>query len=370
MKAILRVALVGLVAAAPVALAQQPGQVIAEIDVYSDGDFLLAPVEVFGQKHLFVIDSGSDCTVYDTALPLGPPRHTARANTPDGQMPLALFAAPQATLGGMALKGNNVVAGIDLTQMRETQGHDIRGIIGMDVLRRHVLRIDFDAGKVRFLRSVGHDAGQPAPLHFEGSSPLPHISLTVAGATKPLSFRVDTGMLSGGTIRSDLAVDLVEKERAVPWYMAHATALSGASSRQVWRIDDVHWQHWSHRHLFFREGNSNAVGLDYLSRYNLTFDFPKSTVYCTKSRLFDHATKLNLTGIRLALKQGRPVVNSVAEKSAADEAGIRAGDDITAIGDQPAERLRLKTIDDLLATNTTLTTSRAGKQMQFVLGRQ
>jgi len=324
--------------------------VLEEIDVFGDGDFLLAPLTIAGKQQLFVLDTGSDCCVYDIALLTGKPQQTVRGNAPDGSVELKLFTAPQMLLGKTPLVGRPLVAGADLTEMRETQGYDIRGILGMDVLRQYVIRIDFDRGKLYFQRAAGPTASTPVLLIFQPSSPLPYLAIRLAGLERPMPFRVDTGMLPSGVLRKELAEELVSKRGAAWWSQSHATTLSGGTLKSVWRIDEVQLQSWRHA-LYLREGNVNSLGLDYLSRFNITFDFPKEVAYFSKSQNFDHATRLNMTGIRLSQIAGRTWVHAVAEKSAAASAGIRQGDEVVAIDGYATAQTRLKILDDRLSAN-------------------
>ena len=57
---------------------------------------------------------------------------------------------------------------VDRRYIRKAAGRDIYGILGMDFLRKHVVRIDFDAGKMTFLKEVGSQPGQPVPVIWEG----------------------------------------------------------------------------------------------------------------------------------------------------------------------------------------------------------
>ena len=48
---------------------------------------------------------------------------------------------------------------LDLSGIRAACGYDIQGIIGMPFLQNYVIRIDFDAGKLWFLKTSPEDGG-------------------------------------------------------------------------------------------------------------------------------------------------------------------------------------------------------------------
>jgi hypothetical protein len=60
---------------------------------------------------------------------------------------------------------------MDLGKLREAAGLKFDGILGMDFLRNHVVRIDFDNDEVNFLRSVGPNPGVRVPVIFQGNWP-------------------------------------------------------------------------------------------------------------------------------------------------------------------------------------------------------
>jgi len=341
-----------------------PPLVLEEIDIFSDGDFLLAPLTIGNKQCLFVLDTGSESSVFDSSLLSGTSRGTVKVTTPDGVIDLKLFDAPPLFLGRTRLVGKPQVVGADLSNMRETQGHNIRGILGMDVLQQHVVRVDFDKGKLYFQQAVGPTTSTPVPLFYQSPSPLPYVRMKLAGLDLSLYFRIDTGMFSSGSIRKETADELVRKRRAVWWYDAHATALSGGSLRPVWRIDEAELQDWKHA-LFLREGDSNSLGLDYLSRFNITFDFPKGMAYFSKSQNYDRQTRPNMTGIRVVRKGGRIVVQTVTAKSAGAAADLRAGDEIVSIGGYTISQARLKLVDDLLSANVNAVSLRISRNGQL-----
>jgi hypothetical protein len=122
--------------------------VTARFKVAKDGDALLLPVTISGREHLFLLDTYCACTVFDASLPLGDPQQQRDFITGSDRVSLPLFNVPAVSLGGFNLQTClSTVAAVDLSKIREVSGYEIFGLIGMDFLNEHVLRIDFDKGE-------------------------------------------------------------------------------------------------------------------------------------------------------------------------------------------------------------------------------
>jgi C-terminal processing protease CtpA/Prc len=90
--------------------------------------------------------------------------------------------------------------------------------------------------------------------------------------------------------------------------------------------------------------DAGNVGTGTLKQFNVTFDYHHHTLYFDKNANFGKPDVFNRSGLAIQIKAEGVVVASVLEDSPAEEAGISAGDTITAIdgwmGDQTtAERL-------------------------------
>ena len=89
----------------------------------------------------------------------------------------------------------------------------------------------------------------------------------------------------------------------------------------------------------FQEAKFNCVGLFYLSRFNVTLDFPnKSTL--TPGKRSDKTDGRNLGGMDLVQKDGKIVIDSVNIESPAEKAGLHVDDEIVSLGDLDASRSR------------------------------
>lgn len=128
--------------------------VIQEFDVAKGGEQILLPVTLKEQDYQFVLDTGSEVTGFDIKLRdhLGGIVQAAKLQTPNGVVRTEIHRAPKATIGKIKLQTSGHVICTDLSGGRHASGKEIYGVVGMDFLQHHVIRIDFDRGKLQFLK--------------------------------------------------------------------------------------------------------------------------------------------------------------------------------------------------------------------------
>jgi hypothetical protein len=244
------------------------------------------PVTFHGRDYAFIIDTGSSLTVYDSFFKphLGELVDTNTANMGAGKASLPLYHAPKARVGHLSLQSVTPVGCTDLSVVREAvrqvSGQEIYGIIGMDFLRNHVLRIDFEKKTLCFSSpgsGTGEDLGQrfDIDLHSEG------VPTILAKLSKDIEvpFLLDTGDASTG----DLEAELFERLRAegAVEITGSARCATGSGYRETWegRLNRLALGPYRHDGLRLYKSHWNGLGLGYLARYSVTFDFPNSAVY-------------------------------------------------------------------------------------------
>jgi len=84
--------------------------------------------------------------------------------------------------------------------------------------------------------------------------------------------------------------------------------------------------------VIFGEGELNHLGMGFLARHIVTFDFPNSRLYLKKGEKFRNADEVDMSGLHLLRVSEKTIVYSVDEDSPAYKAGIRAEDEILKIG--------------------------------------
>jgi len=206
---------------------------------------------------------------------------------------------------------------------REGTGVDVAGIIGMDFLWQRILRLDFDRGEVACLRGIPKGSGEPLPLDRLPRGPA--VTLEISGLGR-LPFTIDTGCTGQGTIEAGHFATMVDGAHAAHVTTARVASAGGVSSRRGALAAGVALGDFRHCDVLFYEGESNLLGLEYLSRYVVTFDFPGKRMYLRPSARHNNPSHWDLSGANLSRKDGCTVVSFVLPGSAAERAGLAVGD--------------------------------------------
>ncbi len=326
--------------------------VIQEFNVAQGGDFILLPVTLKGKTYSFVLDTGSEATVFDTRLRphLNRSKKTSMLLTPNGMVRADMFESPDATIGKLKLRTNRLVVCMDLSLVRHASGRTIYGILGMDFLQHHKFRIDFDHGRIVFLRSIDttdEDLGKPIHVGYKdvrtpyvaGAASLDHVD----------DFVVDTGASATGALSPDLFDDLKQKGMLKTVKLSKVVTVAGDSIRQVGRVQLLAVNGSIVHNAVIKRSDSNLLGLGYWSRYVVTFDFPNKVIYLREGERFKEPDGYDLSGLHLLRIDDRTIVHSVDDGSPAAAAGIIAKDVIIKIDDDNVAQRSLLAIRRLLS---------------------
>jgi hypothetical protein len=306
-------------------LSAKSPQVLAEFAIFPDGDALLLPVQFGGKRHLFLLDTGATNTIYDSTFRarLGDPIDKVSVETSGGPVELPIFQAPEASVGKMSLRTQESVVCADLKSVREVSGHQVMGVVGLDFLRQHRIRIDFDASKLQFLDSLEEEPGV--------SIPLMHRRYYFAKGSVPgqeEEFMVDTGMggYGSGLLEVKLCERLMQARKIKNVSKDRFVAAAGNSEGHTLALNDFDLGPFTHRRLYFGTAPRSILGLGYLSRYIVTLDFPNQRMYLKKSKRFDQPDSRDLSGLHILRVDGQTVVKFVDSGSPAARAVIEPKD--------------------------------------------
>jgi hypothetical protein len=235
----------------------------------------------------------------------------------------------------LGFKGVNKVLGKDMTPLREVSGLPIEGVLGMDFLSRHVIRMDFDKGELSFLTAAEPLSGTAIPLVEHNDIVGWRQVRGSVGGLERIPFLVDTGQTgpSSGTLDAE-TFGLLKKwkeMRIVSQGMfrgASGDAVVEDGQSGVLAVGDVKVERpvWT-------SGNTSALGLGFLSRYVVTFDFPKGTMYARPGANVAKPDLWNGSGLHLLHKNGAPVVELIDAGLPGEKAGVKPCDVLLRVGE-------------------------------------
>jgi hypothetical protein len=217
----------------------------------------------------------------------------------------------------------------DLSELRQVCGYEMSGIIGMPSLENCIVQIDFDKGRLTLLKRIKphEDWGESVPI-IPDRYGIPRVFISVPGEEFP--FVVDTGSYTT-CITAEVLRSLRRKNAIVAVGDNRHRTLTGDRTTTTYKLSNLSLARFEHKDLLVDEGRQCRIGLQYLSRFCVTFDFPDGQMYLKKGSRYESRDQPDLCGLSLHPNQPRLVVEFVSPDSAAEHAGIQAGDEIIRI---------------------------------------
>jgi len=346
----------------------EPGSALkplAACDTGKDGRFLVIPVRIGSRDCSFLIDTGSSSTCFGKELAehLGPSLGKEVVMTHGGKLEVETHACPPASWERLDLQKHARVISADLTPVRQASGLPIDGIVGMDVLQHYLLRVDFDAGRVQLFPPIADshpEWGQRIPLQ-PGVGFTPAIAITL-GDSKTEQCLVDTGA-NVSTLTSAISQELSEKGQ-FHFFCQNAWS-SNPAGRQRSRsghLSKCAVAGHTAESVRFDISNSCSLGLNVLSRFHLTLDFPGKSIQLLPGKRLSQADPIATSGLAIVWVNSELRVLSVQPGSPAELAGVKQGDSILEI-----DKLNTSGMDSFSVGR--LLTSAPDRRLQIVVFR-
>jgi hypothetical protein len=269
----------------------------------------------------------------------------------DGHMDVGLTKVSSLKLGNATVK-DQVFAVMALNTMSKVEGVGMPGMVGFETFRRFVTRVDYGAGTITLIKQSAfdpRDAGTAVPFAFNGNDiDAPATYDGVKGL-----FTIDTGSRASLTLNGPFAAanKLGPKGKSMAgvtgWGVGGPTrsvALrGGALMLGQMRIDAPVVELSTDKGGAFAEtATSGNIGSGVLKRFIVTLDYEHTTMYLKPTAAavsdldtFDRAGMWFNEG-----GDGYQVVD-VTDGTPAAAAGLKAGDEITAIDGKPTKSIPL-----------------------------
>jgi len=334
-----------------------------EFAIGKDGRLILLPVKLRDRNLNCLLDTGASRSAIDASLKdeLGVLCGTRLLKTPAGLKRVEVYNWPDAKLSGQPLKSDRPIACLDLADTRRGTNEEILGVIGMDILGKCRLQIDFDRGVLRFLESLpsAFELGEKIPIEFSRDG-TPFIAGFV-GNERAERFLIDTGA-QGNSFDADLFDQLLSQGAIKLGISSTCVTVAGTVQGDRGEISGLAVGPFAHTALRFSRLNVNSLGIRYFSRFRVTFDFPGKAVYLQRGAHYTRPEPRATSGLTLNWIGGEAVVESVREQGPAHVVGIRPGDLLVSVNGNDA------VVHDPFMLRQLLT-SEGGKQVAITVNR-
>lgn len=340
------------------------------------GDVLTLPVQIAGNNCTFLLDTGSPVTVVDARLRpfLKKTNHEKRVSDGYRSMNQQTYALPRGAKIGRSISMESIpfVLCYDFGAMRDVIGIDFDGIIGCDCLKDKQLEIDFDQGLVRFFERIDntdHELGRVVRLQ---TNKYGHPTIPIALGPGPATpFVIDTGAVGIHMQLEKSRYQLLENLNEIRSEGTSAIrAIHGTTIEHAGIVNSARLGKFRLRQLKVETGPYDFVGLDFLSRFAVTLDFPAGKAFLRPSRKFLKGPDRNLSGAKFRRINDVFQVRDVEADSFAAAAGLHVGDVITQVNGVDTSEMSLFEMRRRLArenSRITMRTERAGEVRTLTL---
>ncbi len=231
-----------------------------------------------GEELPVVVDTGTSGTFLDKSLEpkLGKRLDTAEFQSWGTKKKVNVYAAPKLYLGGALLMMPPRIVTDDFKSWASATGHPIMGMLSLDCLCHYCIQLDFAAGKMRFLDDEQADKqkwGKAFPIvPLNSKDGRAAVAENLFGAQGPHSL-IDSGISEDGWLMPRYFEQWTN--RAAPPAKGEARWPNGAFGGEEYPMVSL-------RRI---DVESDGIGLRFLARHLVTFDFPKQTLYLRRQSI-------------------------------------------------------------------------------------
>ena len=257
-----------------------------------------------------------------------------------------LRVAPATSIGGAKIEFPNGIVYCSHFNPPVTRWSRSDGMIGLDVLVQHIVQVDFDEGKLRFLRAVPKAAGERFDIVSLQQRPrLCALTVKAQCCDEPAEeFFVQLENPDAIQLRSRVYRKLVKKGSIRRFHRESTLGLILESECWAGTADSFTIGRFQTKDVRAVVGGDNLIGLGYLSRFVVTFDFPRGFMYLQPGNQIDREDAHDVSGLGMVLKNDSPVIRRIEPGSTAEAAGFKTRDVIVDVDGQTINRENLASL--------------------------
>ncbi|HEY4650219.1 MAG TPA: aspartyl protease family protein [Pontibacter sp.] len=353
-------------------------------------NLIVIPVQINGSKPLnFILDSGVNSTLithlnYSDSLNLNNSTKITVKGLGQGFSLDALISQGN-SMQLQRIKGKNQEVYVllqDVFDLSSRMGMPIHGIIGYDIFKNFIVKINYST---RILTLYRPDAqvkvskkAEVHELHIEDCKAYVYANVRqFNGDTLQVKLVVDTGASHSLSLYLPTNEKLKLPPKVMEAYLGRG--LGGDIHGKIGRLNSMSLGSYEFANLPASYPDEDAIkvalnvanrngnlGSDILKRFTVIFDYPHKRLYMIPNKKYKTPFTYNISGFEVSTPMpglNMYVVANVAKESAAQEAGIRVGDQLLSVNEQDCSQLELNDLLNLLE-------GRPGQKLRLTLRRE
>lgn len=330
-------------------------------------NLIVVPVSMNGLELKFIVDTGVRYTilvdkVYSDLVQLEYHRKINLMGADRSQV-MSAFVAPNVSMAISELFNPHetlLVLEEDFLQFKEMFGADIQGIIGYELFRHFVVKVDYGRQVLTLYRHDAFDEPRRGyatyPIELHESKPYITTQLRVAGEDAPttVTLLLDSGASFDLLVNTASRPDLHFPARTIngdlgrglgghlEGRIGRAASLSLGDEMAFEEVIAFYQADSQYQNLPEMQRRNGIIGAGILRRFTVIYDYRNGQLHLRKGQAYNEPFVFNRSGIVLASSeenQAYYLVDEIVPGSPADEAGLQPGDAIVAVNGMYGESL-------------------------------
>jgi hypothetical protein len=227
----------------------------------------------------------------------------------------------------------------------------MEGIIGFSLFSRFIVKIDNNRSIVTLSESIklqDKSLGNKVPIILKDNFPYVQVNIELLnGKQIPVELIVDIGATHALSLTMESNPAIVPPEKVVP-ILVRLPGVGAEIDAKVGRIKSLTLGKYAMNDLVStflpkklmpvdKDGN---LGNGTFRKFNITFDYRQKCMYLEPSNHFVEPFEYNMTGLQIKIADNGFVVLRVNPNSPAEEAGLKAHDQIFEINGTAVSQLK------------------------------